>query len=173
MQYMYSQQKGFTLIETLVTVALFSALAGIVGGTFLTMLNLQRRAFNVQQVQENASFILESMAKEIRVGQISSGDTGSCTSTPDSVLSMINQDGETVVYTLVDGVIHKNTNGTDSIVSSNAVVFDQLGFCIDGQPAGDMKQPRVTILASLHSTQSSQQATLHVQTTVSQRFLTD
>ncbi len=169
----FKKESGFTLVETLVTATIFGVLVTIVGSAFVSMLNIQRRAFNTQQIEENASYVLEYMAKELRVSQILTEDTPDCPATPATILHITNQEGEDVIYQLVNGAVHRVINGADTTVSSNTVVFDAFTFCVDGQALGDTKQPRVSLMAMLHSAQSNQQTSLSIQTTLSQRFLND
>lgn len=164
---------GFTLIETTLVILLFSAIMVLMGSAFMGSLNLQRRAFNIQQAEENANFVLEAMAKEIRVSQISGPDTTNCPSAPATILRITHPVNGSVTYSLSGGAIHRNVNGTDSVMSSNAVQFTNLMFCISGTPIDDRQQPRVTIVASIKSVKTGQQASIDIQTTVSQRFLSN
>jgi len=66
---------GFTLIELMVSVFMFSILMIVVESAFVSSLDMQRRAFSIQQSEENANFMLESMAKEIRVSKVSGPDS--------------------------------------------------------------------------------------------------
>lgn len=144
----------------------------LMGGVFISSLDLQRRAFNIQQAEENASFIFESIAKEIRVSQIAGPDTN-CPATPAATLSIIHPVNGSIIYSLSGDAIHRNVNGTDSVMSSNTVQFTRLQFCISGTPIDDKKEPRVTTIASLKSAKTKQQATIDIQTTASQRFLSN
>ncbi|MEX2052896.1 MAG: prepilin-type N-terminal cleavage/methylation domain-containing protein [Candidatus Paceibacterota bacterium] len=163
---------GFTLIELLVATFIFGVIMVIVGSAFVNSLNLQRRAFNIQQAQENANFVLEVMAKEIRVAQVNTADTV-CPGTPSNTLNITHPVNGDIIYSLSNGVIHRNVNGTDSILSSNTVEFTRVQFCISGATFFDDRQPRVTIIASVRSTKTQQQATIDFQTTLSQRTLSD
>lgn len=163
---------GFTLVEILTTALIFSLVVTVFSSTFISSSRLQKHAFNIQQVQENASYILESMAKEIRVSKISGPDTN-CPSSPASNLVIDHPINGRIVYSLSSSAVHRNVNTQDSIISSNAVEFTRLQFCISGTAIGDGKQPRVTILASIRSKNALQRASMDIQTTVSQRFLTD
>jgi len=170
--YTLNPNSGFTLIETLLVIFIFSLLMILMGGVFVSSLDLQRRAFNLQQAEENANFVLGSMAKEVRTSRISSPDTN-CPSSPVSSLNLLNQYGENVTYSLSGNAIHRNVNGTDVVISSNTVEFARLQFCIFGTAVDDQQQPRVTIIASLKSVKTQQQAIIDIQATVSQRFLSN
>ena len=164
---------GFTLIETLLVILLFSVLVVLMGGVFVGSLDLQRRAFNLQQAEENASFVLETMAKEIRVSQIAGPDTPNCQFSPTPTLSITHPINGNIVFSLSNNSVHRNVNGRDSVISSNTVHFTRLGFCISGASVNDNRQPRVTIVAELRSVKSRQQATIQFQTSLSQRFLSN
>lgn len=151
-------------------VLLFSLIMVLVSSAFISALDFQRRGLNMQQAQENGSFILESMAKEIRVSQVSGPDSA-CPSSPAATLSMQHPVNGAIVYSLAGGAIHRSVNGADSVMSSNTVQFTNLKFCVSGTTIDDQLQPRVTIMASLKSVKTKQQAMIDFQTTLSQRFL--
>jgi prepilin-type N-terminal cleavage/methylation domain-containing protein len=165
-------EKGFTLLETLVTLFVFSILMVIVGSVFVDSLNMQRKAFNYQQSQENANFVLESMAKEIRVSQISGPDTA-CPGFPAAILNIVSPTNGNVTYQLIGNAIHRIVGGQDTIISSNTVQFTRLQFCVSGTAVGDSLQPRVTVITSVRSKSALQQATVDIQTTISQRYLSN
>lgn len=158
------------MVETLVTVFIFSIIIIIIGGAFASALDMQRRAFNIQQVEENSNFLLEAMAKEIRVSTIDSPDSN-CPSAPATVLDITHPVNGSVRYSLSGTAVQRTVNGVVTIISSNAVEFTRLQFCISGTSATDQKQPRVTILAGIRSKNTKQQATIDIQTTLSARYL--
>lgn len=171
---------GFTLIEVLVSVFIFSIVVTAVGGIFIQSLKLQRRAFSVQQTQENINFILESMAREIRVSKICPL-TGQCSSS--STLSIDHPVNKRVEYSLAGEQIHRlildpgvncASPPCDSVMNSSSVKFTRLNFFVSGTENKDGKQPRVTIVVTVKSASDiSQQSEIRAQTSVSQRFLSD
>lgn len=64
----FKKQKGFTLIELVVSVGLFSIIMLIVTSAYLTLVDLDRKARATSDVMTNLSFVVESMAREIRTG---------------------------------------------------------------------------------------------------------
>lgn len=149
----------------------------LVGGAFVSSLELQRRAVNLQQAEDNASFVLELMAKEIRVSQIAGPDTN-CPTMPAVTLSITHPVNGNINYSLSGNAVHRNVNGVDSVLSSNTVEFTRLRFCVFGTAIDDQEQPRVTIIAGLKSSKYKgsalrQQIITDIQTTVSQRFLSN
>ncbi len=167
-----SLNAGFTLIEILTAFLIFSIILTVFSSVFLSSSKLQKGAFNIQQAEENANYILESMAKEIRVSKISGPDTN-CPSSPATSLSITHPVNGNIVYSLNGTSVQRTVGGTATTISSNTIEFTRLQFCISGTPIGDQKQPRVTILASIRSKKTQQQAGIDIQTTVSQRFLSD
>ncbi len=171
--------RGFTLIEVIVAMAIFSVILLILSETFVQTLNAERRALNIQQVEENISFALESMAKEVRLSTIDvSTANNTCPDNQLTELGMTNQDGDHVRYFVSDdGTLHRSVklgdgSDDDRILSSNAVVFDKLGFCAQGIGA-DGIIPKITFLGRVHSANSHQEASLEFQTTVASRLLVD
>lgn len=166
--------KGFTLIELIVAVFIFSVLAMIAGGDFVSTISLQRRALNIKKVEENGRFILELMAREIRVSSpINTADTA-CPGSFSPAININHPVNGNVVYSLVGGEIHRIVNGIDSVISSPDVKVSRLNFCISGNAANDGRQPLVTVLLGLKAGEGTkEEAALDLQTTVSQRLLSD
>ncbi|MEK7616152.1 MAG: prepilin-type N-terminal cleavage/methylation domain-containing protein [Patescibacteria group bacterium] len=162
--------KGFTLVELLVAMSLFGLIMIIVGSAFVYGLDLQRRAFNLQQTEENAAFVLETMIKELRVSQVSPSVSDSdCTNLPELSLSVLHPDLGAITYTLSGTDIHRN----GVAITSSTVAFTKLNFCISGSQPGDGRQTRITMLASMRSKKTKQQSLIDIQTSVSPRSIND
>ena len=65
-----NQQQGFTLVEVLVAIGLFSIVVAIGMGGFVQALRTQREIAALISAQSNASVALEQMAREIRTGYL-------------------------------------------------------------------------------------------------------
>lgn len=168
---MTMKKNGFTLVELIVAVFIFSTLVFVAGGSFIGVLNMQRRGLNVKKIEENGRFILESMTREIRVANpITSADSG-CPG--PSTLTFQHPTNGTIEYFISSSGIHRRVNGIDTVLSSPDVSISRLNFCISGNLGGDNKQPRVTIILGLSTGGASQADILDLQTTVSQRVLSD
>jgi len=164
--------RGFTLVEVLVAIFIFSVIMMAVGSAFVSALNVQRRAFNVQQVMENAAYVLDVMLKEVRVSQILPAVPDSCINSPpyDS-LTVEHPDFGSITYYMNNGNIMRQNGGDTLQLNSNTVEFRNFKFCITGAIISDVKQPRVTVFASMKSKKTVQQEIIDVQTTLSPRFL--
>jgi prepilin-type N-terminal cleavage/methylation domain-containing protein len=62
--------KGFSLIEMIVAIFVFSLIMVIVIGTFISVVNLRKKTKTIQQNTENAHFVMEQMAKTLRTSSI-------------------------------------------------------------------------------------------------------
>jgi len=61
-------QQGFTLIEMIVSVAIFSIVATITVGALLVLIATNQQLQTEQSIMTNLSFALDSMTREIRTG---------------------------------------------------------------------------------------------------------
>lgn len=61
-------QKGFTLIEMIVSLALFSIVVTTAVGALLALINANQQLQNQQGVMTNLSLALDSMTRELRTG---------------------------------------------------------------------------------------------------------
>lgn len=167
-------QGGFTLVEMIVAVALGVAVLALIAGTFVKSVLLARRAVLVQSTQENTGFVLELMAKEIRVSTIATANT-SCPALPAGVLTITHPVNGNIEYSISGGNIHRKllSSGIDTLLNSANTKVARMGFCVSGNALNDDAQPRVSILMTAESTEGSEVVSVDVQTTVSQRFLSD
>lgn len=165
--------RGFTLIEVIVSIFIFSILAVLISSVFISALNMERRAYNIQQVVENVNYILEAMVKEIRMANLPPQDTDANCLSPAEEISFVNTKSEAIRYFMDGGRIHREIDGVDTIISSNTIEFNRFQFCIIGTAVNDNIQPRITITAGIRSREAAQRETVEIQTTLSQRYLSD
>lgn len=63
-------KKGFTLIEIIVSMAIFSVVMVVALGAFLKIVDVNKRAQTVEAAVNNLTFVVESMSRELRTGQV-------------------------------------------------------------------------------------------------------
>lgn len=63
-----NKQSGFTLIEVLVSLSIFTMVVTAAVSVLLTMVDANNKAQNLQSAMTNLSFVLDSMTREIRTG---------------------------------------------------------------------------------------------------------
>ncbi|MFH0852048.1 MAG: prepilin-type N-terminal cleavage/methylation domain-containing protein [bacterium] len=147
---------GFTLLELLVALAIFLTVMTMAVSIFLTALKNQRQGFLSQNLQDDARYIMEVIAKEVRMSKIYTA-----TSANSSVLSIKNQNNVDVVYcfTTVDGrlAITRQIGTSCSVQASARLNSSQIR--VDGRfyvrnSAGE--QPRVTVVLHIYPSTTAQ-----------------
>lgn len=160
-------ERGFSIVEVVVTTLIFSIIVIIVATNFVDLLSLQRRGLAAQTIQEEALFAIESISREVRVSQIQGPDDLSCNSANLTITHPIN--GPTV-YSVSSGIISKTVGGSTFPITSSKVKFSRLNFCTSGSGI-DNRQPRVTIVASVQTASGLDGLRFDIQTTISSRDL--
>ncbi len=61
-------QKGFTLVEMLVAVAIFMVVVTVAMTALMSVINANRKARAIQSVVSNVNFVIESISRDIRMG---------------------------------------------------------------------------------------------------------
>ena len=127
-----STKKGFTLVEMLVAVAIFSLVMVMASTMLLSIVAANVKAQSLQATLGNLNDALDSMSRAIRTG---TGYTLSSCQMPDgfpcTTLQFTSQNGSTVTYALdptgktIDRIINSGTPA--SIIGSN-VYIDDLEF---------------------------------------------
>lgn len=175
--------RGFTLIELIVSVAIFSVVMVVALGALLSVAAGERRAESIKSVMNNLNFALDSMSRTIRTGynyKCGSGG-GDCTG-GNLYMSLTSAAGANVAYCLDAGAIKRHqTSGTPDTSCASAnfvpltapeVVVTNLTFYVVGTVQNDRTQPKVTISISGYTDVSAtQRTTFNLQTTVTQRFI--
>jgi len=179
-----SGQAGFTLIEMLVSVALFSIVVVIAMGAILTVLDSNRKAQTVNSVMNNLNFAMESITRHVKTGvdPVIIGSGANAKLTVDGiVLSGGDFTRQKVSFKFIetDGLgsvgrcIGTSCSNDASFVAITAPEVDVDNFLIKQsgyEDAGD--QPRTFIFIEGKVVfNNSIQSTFRTQTTISQRRL--
>lgn len=178
---------GFTLVELLVSLALFSIVVMISIGTLLSLVDANRQAQNLTSVANNLNFAVDAMARSISTGTDyycgsgavgngwSSGSARDCASSEsDQWLRFEDDDGDTITYYMQSGALWRIKGGTTQRLTAPEIVVDATGFVVTGTArGGNTVQPTVTIMiqATAGGGDAATDSTFSVQTTVTQRVL--
>ena len=159
----FCSRAGFTLIELIVAMAVFSTVVTIVSSIFVSTVGSQRKNVNQQEVLENARYVLENIARSIRQSTVQTTDGTS------SVLAVNHPVKGLTTYQLDNKQIEEN----GLTLSSSEVFVEKLDFIVDGMSGSDFEQPRVTILLSIKNTEAGVGAgsLINIQTTITPRNL--
>ncbi len=175
---MLTMRRGFTLVEILVSVALFTIVMVVALGALLALSTAMRKAETINSSVENLSAAVESMSRTIRTGLNYDCGLASVSSDPAPVnctngataIALYAVDGSKVSYCLGTAAGVCSSSGTSILrnVNSNGVStgwvpltspeikittlrFYVEGACSAGGIGGcvpDTVQPRVTMLVS-------------------------
>lgn len=190
-----SQKKGFSLIEVLVSLSIFTVVVTISVGSLLVLIDANARARNMQEVMTNITYTLDSMTRDIRTGSdyycgsvaslTTSGTTrNDCTSgSADGRALSFNEGGQSltngvfgdrIAFRLNANAIERRLgNGSWISVTSPNTLITFLRFEVNGSTAGDLVQPRVTIYVEGYAKDDDNvpPAAFSIQTTVTQQLL--
>jgi prepilin-type N-terminal cleavage/methylation domain-containing protein len=190
-----NRPSGFTLVELMVSIALFSVIVAIASGGFVQALRSERQVSAMMSAESNVSLVLEQMTREMRTGYLfchsvtstsplpaCSTPTTPCTINPATQawtcpnIEFYNSDKEKVDYALQNGFLERadeaEASGTFQPMTSNNVSTTYLMFTIFGNLEGDHWNPRITIAVGVQPNDNTVTwSTANLETTVSSRSI--
>ncbi len=153
-RYSRESDKGFTLIEIIVAVGLFTVVMTLASGAYLIMISANRQAQSVATGINNLSFALETMTRNIRTGTDYGCPTGGidCPGGGDS-FQFRNENGILVTYSRSSllSAIQEVKGAAVRTLTDPSVNISSLMFYVSGtatRASGEYWQPRVTIIVS-------------------------
>jgi len=149
--------RGYTLLELMVSVGLFSLVMLIVLSAYLTLVHLDRKARATTDVMTNISFVAESMSREIRTGSSYQCSTNGSTWTPNCSSPGVafrfvdsRATPRTVTYSRSNNQVYITItvggNTTTSALTDPRVIVNKLDFYVRGVGTGDTIPPQVTFV---------------------------
>lgn len=158
-----NSQKGFTLIELVVALALFVLVLDIVASIFVLVVRHQKSILSQQQTLNEVSFALERMSSQLRNASV--GQTAACLPNPQDVyvlthpnvatglhegIKFIDSNGACHEFFLDEGVFKERINNEQAqpLLSGNTA---SAAFVINGDlkvsfaRSSDTVWPRVTL----------------------------
>ena len=166
------REPGFTLLEMVGWFGIFTVVIITAIGAVIAINGAQVKAANIQNIQDNLRFALESMTKEMRTAKtFAPSGVGAPAYT---TLSFTRSDGTQVTYCVQNFALMKIIGSAScsggSAVTGDGINIDQLVFYVVGHAAGISDgQPRITVSLRASSRDPRFATTFRVQTTVIQR----
>lgn len=181
-----TKENGFTLIEVLVSIALFTVVLTISMGTILVISDSNKKARSLMTVMTNLNFAVDSMTRSFKVGENPSlFDDGDCLNgfkTTEYDYAGAEGSKRDVTYCFAESGSEPNVRGriTKRVVSSSAdetvdftppdVDIDHLSFYISGTTP--LNQPILYInMEGTVKINEKISSNFSIQTSVSQRKL--
>lgn len=174
------KQKAFTLVEMLISVAVFSLIAGIALSSFLSALQSQRRVLASQEVLNQTSYFMEYVSRALRMAK--KDRSGDCISPllnyeithSGKGIKFKNYKDECQEFFLENSQLKENKNGTVLELTSQglSVTAFNLGPA-ESWGQEDNLQPRITLVFTIQGKgqKPESQPEMSIQTTISQRNL--
>jgi len=167
--YKYSINKGFTLLEMIFALGLFSLVITMVMGVFVKSSQIQRKVIELHTVQREGSYMIEMMSREMRTAT-AIDETQACNN--DYNIKFTNYEGNPTEY------CRSNSNGVclasgeylsrnnKVINSSNVRIADLKFYSSDFRAAWNNEQPMVTISMKMKPTTSQFDTEISLQNSV-------
>ena len=181
----FTSQPGFSLVEIIVVLGLFSSISTLVLGSLFNAQAVNARLQETQSILDNVNLSTQIITRDIRFGS-----DFYCATTLPSVIPLVRKNcplggtGGTilifkpsdaanvldrVVYSISNGILYKNEYRAGSLevlqMTANDVVIESMTYYVDGANTSngsndegglsDYKQPLITLLISGRSISAS------------------
>lgn len=184
---------GYSLIEILVSITIFSIAVAGPTGIFISSVRSQNRALSLRQTLDNVTYIIEYVSRALRMAKKEVGDPLTClpsyglnyatttlrdlgagpTTYSGLGIKFIHRDDSCreIFLDRADKRLKESRDGAAPLpLTSAALEVSFLGFRISGKGQDDNYQPRITMVLEIAGDASGLQKT-KIQTTISQRNL--
>ena len=176
-------EKGFTLVEMIIAIFIFSIVFGAASGLFVSAIKNQSRILANQQLLDQTSYTIEYIGRAIRMAK--KDIEGSCISAKLNYATTTSGEGGIKFKNYLDqcqeffrdcggGVckLRENKNGTVSDLTSPNLYVESFNVGhSDSWGQDDNLQPRVTLFSEIRKAGAGNQPKIKIQTTISQRQL--
>lgn len=179
--YMLRDKNGFTLMEAIVATAVFAFVVSSVLGVYLSVIQLDAKTRSQRAVTQNARFVTEYIAKEIRNSTIDyAAYAGGTAANTDTEIFFMNQANEaTHIYLNGENLVLQKPQGTTNLNADNVritkfkiLVSPTTDPFTTVQPPPVNLQPSATLILELVSTfgrKPTDSAKLNIQSTFTSR----
>ncbi len=171
--------RGFSLIEIMVSLAVFSIVVLVAAGALLSIIDGARKTQALKSVINNLNFAMEDISRNLRVGTVYHCDEGSlprdtAKSCPSGAFSIVFKPykGGLATYRFKDGHIELDDGINSVAITAPEVVITNTKFIVTGTDAGDNKQPKILMtIQGYAGVKLRDQTNFNLQTTITQRIL--
>lgn len=186
----HTHEHGFTLVEMIVAIGLFSVVMLVSVGALLALINANRKAHALQSVMNNLNITLDGLVRATRMG--STYHCGGSGTSPPLAAADCSEGDSTFAFepygnTSVDqpwiysfaqdengtGRIYKSENGQTAVaITAPEVSIEDVKFYVVGTLRGDSVQPKVVVvIKGTAGLSQSNKTTFHIEATAVQRVL--
>lgn len=190
-----NKRRGYTIIETMISVSLFIIVIMSGMGSLLNANLVHLKSQDIRSIMDNLSFVMEDMSRNLRTGynyrcfpngqvlnpiEATLDDPRSCPTgwavafeLADGDIDLVTDQG---VYYIANGHVYKSVDGAQSVLqlTPNEVVINAVSnFSVLGAEAspGDTQEPFMIIKLVGKITTKNTDSSFSLQTSVSQRLV--
>ncbi len=171
-----SSMRGYTLLEMIVSVGIFSIVMLTATGAYLKLIDLDRQARSTNELVTNLSFAVDSMARSARTGTDYRCNKTGTNCTGGTSFRYTDADGRQVDYEVSNGRIIETIGGTVIPLTDPRITITTLNFHVRGvgtsESCGARVQPQVifTVQGSMITGQG-RTVTFSVESAATERLL--
>ena len=167
----YKFNNGFTLLEMIVTLGLFSVVMVISLSSILNIMNVQKKILSTKTIQENLDFAITVMEREIRAGDQYGVNLSNDEFTFRNI-NLVNITYKTVFNPITGNLeLIRDENGSPLALTDPKINILVLDFSLSGEGNNDDAQPMVIINISADIVVDQKSSVIvNVQAAASQRF---
>jgi len=179
----HMKQHGFTLVELMVAVAIFTFITAMVAGLFVAAIKAQRRILAQQELLDQTSYVVDYMSRALRTVRreinpprcLSQGGISYELTHGVAGVKFVNAHGECQEFYFNNDTkqLKEAKEGAENIMTSERLQILSFKIALAGESSADNFQPRVTFFfeAQRIGAKPEEQASIKIQTTISQRNL--
>ena len=176
-------QSGFTLIEMMVAISLFTVVMTVALGSLLTLIDANKKAQAIQTLMTNLNYVVDDISRNARVANsyhcasptsLSNLGVPLDCSAGKGLFAFKTNAGDQIVFRINNARVEKSTNGATTFipVTAKEIEIEKLTFYVSGAPDGDNEQPMVVMLMSgVISRGTKIETNFNIQTSITQRIL--
>ena len=168
-----NKNNGFTLVEMLVSLAIFATAVTLVSTIFVSGLKTQRQNLAYQQLLGQTSYLIEYISRAIRMA--TKDIEGICTGTAklnykfeSQCLKFRNYKNECQQFCLEGTRLKEIKNGIENYLTSPDLKVNSFVIILTGETEDDYLQPLVSLFLEI---EGKEQAKIKIKTSLSQRNL--
>lgn len=174
------KNKGFTIVELLVTSVIFALVFGSAIGIFVQAIRLQKYNLSHQELLNQTSYAVEYISRALRMAQRDDGTCGFAgqnynITDSGARISFRNKNGvcQSFYWHRTNSQLYVSGGGfsSDLPLTSDSYELVDLRFIKYGDSSGDNLQPRATFFMKIRDKNLKDKPQVIIQTTVSQRNL--